>query len=204
MDLPVTLGAPRHCYIGDNVYWVRPMTVLGMATVMQWLDDVLPGRVDRKMPPKIGDEASQKALQSFSGLCMLASLALAPYGFSYAQAAAVVPHSPEDDENELKWTQFLRLHEVFMARRRTMKKDEGGSDWSETWLDEDYARLATEYGIEAIGNLTIDQFEWLCSGGKADQNEQYDVQAIADKWRAEVLPKILAATANGEIEVANG
>lgn len=201
MDLPSVLGAPRHCYIGDNIYWVRPMTVLGMATVMQWLDDVLPGRADRKMPPKIGDEASQDALKKFPGLCMLASLALAPHGFSYAQAAVIVPHSPEDDENELKWKQFLRLHDIFMSRRRTMKKSEGGEDWSQTWLDEQYARLASEYGLEALGNLTLDQFEWLCSGGKADENEQFDLEARLAEWRANELPLVLAAAEAGTMEV---
>lgn len=201
MDLPTTLGAPRHCYIGGNVHWIRPMTVIGMATVMQWLDDVLPGRAERRMPPKIGDEASQKALQSFPGLCMLASLALAPHGFSYAQAAELVPHSPEDDNDEDKWKQFLRLHEVFMSRRRTMKKGEGGEDWSETWLEKNHARLASEYGLEALGNLTLDQYEWLCSGGEADEGEQYDLKAIMANHEANVLPMIKAALENGTMEV---
>ncbi len=201
MDLPCSLGAPRHCYIGDNVYWVKPMTLLGMATVMQWLDDVLPGRAERRMPPKIGDEASQKALQSFPGLCMLASLALSPHGFSYAQAAAIVPHSPDDDDDEQKWTQFLRLHEVYMARRRTMRKGEGGEDWSETWLEKGHAQFASEYGLEALGNLTLDQYEWLCSGGEIDEFGQFDLAAIQAKWRAEELPKILAAVDNGTMEI---
>ncbi len=200
MDLPSTLGAPRHCYIGDNVYWVRPMTVLGMAVVMNWLDDVLPGRADRKMPPKIGDGASQAALCSFPGQVMLTFLALKDHGFSYAQAAAIVPHSPDDDGDEKKAIEHFRLMEVFMGRRRTMKQGEGGEDWSESWLDESYARLAGEYGLEALGNLTLDQYEWLCSGGKADDNEQYDLDARLAEWRANELPKILAAQAAGTVE----
>ena len=201
MDLPTTLGAPRHCYVGGNVYWVKPMTVLGMATVMQWLDDVLPGRAERKMPPKIGDEASQKALQSFPGLCMLASLAMAPHGFSYAQAAELVPMSPDDDENEVKWKQFWRLHDVYMSRRRTMVMTGGGEDWSETWLAKDHARLAGEYGLEALGNLTLDQYEWLCSGGEADEGAQYDLTKIQADFEANTLPRIKAALADGTMEV---
>ncbi len=200
MDLPTTLGAPRHCYIGGNVYWVRPMTVRDMATVMQWLDDVLPGRAERKMPPKIGDEASQAALQSFPGLCMLASLALAPHGFSYAQAAELVPRSPDDDTNEQKIKEWIRLHDVFLSRRRTATKSEGGEDWSESWLGKGHAAFASEYGLEELGNLTLDQYEWLCSGGEADQYAQYDLQAAVDDLPARIAA-IEAAKANGTMEV---
>ena len=200
MDLPVTLGAPRHCYLDGEVYWVRPMTVLAMATVMQWLDDVLPGRSDRKMPLKIGDESSQRALQSFPGKVLLTYLALREHGFSYAQAAEIVPHSPEDDANERKAVEHLRLIDVFMSRRRTMVKGEGGEDWSDTWLDEHYARLASEYGLAELGNLTLDQFEWLCSGGKADEGEQYDLATIQADFNANTLPKIKAAMEAGQVE----
>ncbi len=204
MDLPSTLGAPRHCYIGDNVYWVRPMTVLGMAVVMNWLDDVLPGRADRKMPPRIGDAASQAALCSFPGQVMLTWLALKDHGFSYAQAAELVPNYKRAEEAGIEVKEKLviehfRLMEVFMGRRRTMKKGEGGEDWSESWLDESYARLAGEYGLEALGNLTLDQYEWLCSSGKADEFGQFDIEARLAEWRANELPKILAAQATGTI-----
>ena len=200
MDIPVTLGAPRHCKIGGNIYWVRPMTMLAIAAVMQWLDDVLPGRSERKMPPKIGDEASQRALQSFPGQVMLASLAMAPHGFSYAQAAELVPMSPYDDDNEDKCKEWIRLHDVYLARRRTMVKLEGGGDWSESWLDAKYFELARQYGLAAIGNLTIDQFDWLCSGGDADSGAQYDLAAIVADFEANTLPKIKAAQAAGTME----
>ncbi len=203
MDGPTVFGSPRHCYIGDNVYWIRPMTLRDKFTAIQWLDDVIPGREDRKMPPKIGDEASQRALQSFPGLCMLASLALTPHGFSYAQAAAIVPRSPDDDEDELKWTQFLRLHEVFMARRRTMGKIEGGSDWSEAWFESNAARFAAEYGLKELGDLTLDQYDWLCSIGKADEIAQYDIQKAVDDLPAR-RAAIEAARANGLLETPNG
>ncbi len=201
MDMPSVLGAPRHCYIGGEVYWVRPMTMSAMAIVMQWLDDVLPGRADRRMPPKIGDEASQKALGSFPGQVMLTWLALRNHGFSYSQAAGLVPHSPEDDENDSRHIEHLRVMDVFFARRRTMTKGEGGEDWSETWFAKSMADMCLEYGIEQVSNLTLDQFEWLSSGGKADEYAQFDLQAAADD-----LPRRLAlikeAMENGTMEVA--
>ncbi len=200
MDMPTVYGAPRHCYIAGEVYWVTPMTRRDKATVLQWLDDVLPGRPDRKMPPKMGEEASQKALQSFPGWCMIASLALAPHGFSYSQAAAIVPHSPDDDDNEQKWTEFFRIQDVFLSRRRTMKPITEGVDWSETWLEEDEARLAAEYGLKEIGDLTLDQYDWLCSGGKVDSGEQYDLETIVTDHRANALPLIKAAIEAGTLE----
>lgn len=203
MDLPTTLGAPRHCYIGGEVYWVRPMTLAGMATVMQWLDDVLPGRADRKMPPKIGDNASQAALQSFPGQTMLTWLALRDHGFSYAQAAALVPRSPDDDDNQQKAIEYVRLQDVFMARRRTMERIEGGSDWSETWLESNAARFAAEYGLKELGDLTLDQYDWLCSAGKADEFAQFDVQKAVDELPARIAA-IEAARANGLLETPNG
>ncbi len=200
MDLPTTLGAPRHCYINGNVYWVRPMTLEAMAIVMQWLDDVLPGRSERKMPPKIGDEASQAALRSFPGQVMLTWLALRENGFSYADAAATVPHSPEDDDNDQKAVEYIRVIDVFLARRRTMDKIEGGgSDWSETWLESNAAKFAVKYGLKELADLTLDQYEWLCSGGKADEFAQYDVQAAVDDLPARIAA-IEAARANGMME----
>ncbi len=201
MDMPSVIGAPRHCYIGGNVYLVRPMTVLGLATVMQWLDDVLPGRADRKMPPKIGGEASQNALRSFPGQVMQAWLALREHGFTYAQAEAIVPHYPEDDGNDKKALEHLLLMEVFLSRRRTMGKIEGGQDWSETWLEKGHAQLAREFGLAAIGDLTLDQYEWLCSGGEADADEQYDLQTIVANFESSTLPKIKEAIASGTMEV---
>jgi hypothetical protein len=179
------------------------MTLSGMAIAMQWLDDVLPGRNDRKMPPKIGDPASQAALQSFPGQTMLTWIALREHGFSYAQAAALVPRSPDDDNDQKKAVEYVRLQEVFMARRRTMGKIEGGSDWSETWMESNAAGLAAEYGLKELGDLTLDQYDWLCSGGKADEFAQYDVQKAVDDLPARIAA-IEAARANGLLEMPNG
>ena len=199
MDIPTVFGAPRHCYIGGDVYWVRPMTIAALGTVMQWLDDVLPGRADRKMPPKIGDEASQKALRSFPGQVMQTWLALRDHGFTYAAAAALVPRSPDDDDNERKAIEYVRLMEVFLSRRRTMDKSGGGEDWSDSWLAKHSAELALAYGIKELGELTLDQYEWLISSGTADEFAQYDVAAAQADLPARIAA-IQAAIANGTME----
>ncbi len=131
---------------------------------------------------------------------MLTWLALKDNGFSYAQAAELAPHPPDDNENEKKAIEHLRLLDVFMSRRRTMGKSEGGEDWSETWLDEGMARLATEYGINEIAALTLDQFDWLCSGGNADAGEQYDLKTIQENFYANTLPAIKAAMEAGDVK----
>ncbi len=152
------------------------------------------------MPPKIGDSESQKALRSYPGLCVLSSLAMAPHGFSFRQATELVPRSPEDDGNELKIMQWIRLHDVYLARRRTMEKTGEGTDWSETWLEGNTARFASEYGLKECGDLTLDQYEWLCSAGKADEFNQYDIQAAIDDLPARIAA-IQAALGNGEMGV---
>ncbi len=203
MDIPTVLGAPRLCYIRRVAYLVRPMTMMSLGIIMQWLDDRAPGRAERKMPPKIGDEESQKALCSFPGQVMMVWLALREHGISYAEAATIVPHSPEDDGDEEKAIEYIRVQEVFMARRRTMGKIEGGQDWSETWLEGNAAKFAAEYGLEELGNLTLDQYDWLCSAGKADEWNQYDIQAAVDDLPARIAA-IEAARANGLMEMPNG
>ena len=176
------------------------MTRRAKATVMQWLDDVIPGRSERKMPPRMGDKESQDALRSFPGQCLIAWLALEPHGFSYSAACDVVPRSPRDDDNEKKWLEFVRLNDVYLSRRRTIGEVKNGIDWSETWLQEDEAKFAAEYGLKELGDLTLDQYEWLCSGGKADEGTQYDLEAIQRNFEANVLPRIKAALADGTME----
>ncbi len=121
------------------------------------------------------------------------------HGFSYGQAAALVPRSPDDDDDEDKAVEFVRLLDVLLSRRRTMSRKGGGEDWSETWLGKDYAQLARDYGLEAIGNLTLDQFGWLCSSGEADDGGQYDLEAIVAEHAA-MIPRIKAAMEAGTIE----
>ena len=205
MDIPTVLGAPRQCVVGGRVLWVRPMTMEGLAIVMSWLDDVLPGRDKRKMPPKVGDEASQAALQSFSGKTLLTWLALRDHGFSFEDACEPVPH-PLDGEGEAankKAVEHFRLMDVFMSRRRTrMPSEGGGEDVSETWWDKGIAELATTYGLAELGKLTLDQVDWLLTGGTADEFGQFDLQAKLDDLPRQVA-LIEAARASGTLGVVS-
>ena len=176
------------------------MTVDGLAIVINWLDDVIPGRPDRKMPVKVGDKASQNALGSFPGQCLLTWLALRDHGFSYAQAAEIVPH-PDDGEGEAagrKAIEHFRLMEVYMSRRRTRTPSEGGDDISETWYDKDLCKLAMEYGLAELGRLTLDQYDFILSGGNADEFGQFDLQAVQDDLPRRIA-MIKAAEERGEI-----
>ena len=62
MDLVSALGPPRLCRLAGNDLWVKPYTLEDFAVLLAWLDDVLPGKVDRKMPPKLGSEEEWTAL----------------------------------------------------------------------------------------------------------------------------------------------
>ena len=89
----------------------------------------------------------------------------------------------------------------FLARRRTMAKSEGGGeDWSEAWLGKEYAALCREYGLQAIGDLTLDQYDWLCSDGEADQGGQFDIEKRRTEFLENELPRIKAAMEAGTVE----
>lgn len=202
MDIPTVLGIPRQCVIDGRVLWVRPMTMDALGIILAWLDDVLPGRETRKIPPKLSDEASQQALQSFTGKTLTAWLALRDHGFTFEQAAEVVPH-PSDGDGEMatkKALEHFRLMDVLMSRRRTRTPSDGGDDVSETWWDKGLAELATTYRLSELANLTLDQFDWLCSGGTADEFGQFDLQAIQDDLPRRIA-LIEAAKAAGTLEV---
>ena len=174
MDLPSTLGVPRICWLSGRVFWVRPMTMGGIATLLQWLDDILPGRAERELPPALGDEASQAAMDGPTGQAILRWLALRDQGVSFAEALALEANTEEDRVKEQ-----ARLLEVLFHRRRTWKKSGLGGDISETWCGSGMATLAQEIGFAELRSLTLDQFEWLASGGECDADRSPEAKGFA-------------------------
>lgn len=210
MDLPSTLAAPRICYLAGRVYWVRPLSLEGLATILGWLDDVLPDRDKREMPPHLGAEESQAALMSPTGQILLVWLALRDQGITYNDAAMI-------DATEVE---RLRLINVLFARRRSMQiRDTGVGDIAETWCGKGLASMVSQLGMDRVSSLTLDQFEWLCSDGECDMHADPEVRNLMElqkqweidhaKWKAEhpeaseVRPEFVIKTSNGEVNGAN-
>ena len=171
MMLPETLNAPRIVYLAGRVFFVRALSLDGTATVLAWLDDILPGRADRTGPPELGSPEAQALLNSSHGQVLLTWLALRDQGFTYEQCL-------ELDTTELE---RVRLLSVLFGTRRTAEPvpSETAGDIANTWTGEGMASLARDIGIEAVGRLSRDQFEWLMSGGEADREHSPEARGYS-------------------------
>ncbi len=185
MDLPSTFGSARICWLGGRTFWVRPLSIDGVCTLLGWLDDTIPGREERTKPPPLNGDESKTALVGRDGQTLLAWLAVRDTGLNYDDVAAI-----EFSESEIS-----RIHRVLFARRRTLKQEGSGNDIAETECGEGMAQMAIAIGMKELASLTMDQFEWLNSDGKCDGGGDYspeDIVAIQAKFLAE-----RAAIANG-------
>src|SRR4029450_12493807 len=92
-----------------------------------WLDDVLPGQVDRTLPPALGSDEAAAALESLHGKALLGYLALRNQGVTYARALELIGVA-----EEVEWYRFIR---VLYGRRRTLRRGPPGSgdDLAESW-----------------------------------------------------------------------
>lgn len=192
MHLPPVLAAPRLCFLAGRAFWVRPLSLAGWAVVLAWLDDVQPeGRDDRDGPPPLNSGESQAWLRAEDGRALLCWLGLRDDDVAYETARemwkAAEPH------------EHSRFLSVLMARRRTAApgREDEGSDLADTFCGEGIAELATTLGLDALGRLTLDQVEWLQSGGKCDEHADPDV-----KRRAEMQREWLAAREREQAEAA--
>ena len=106
-----------------------------------------------------------------NGQVLLTWLALRDQGFSYEDCAAL-------DTTELE---RVRLLQVLFAVRRTADPvpSETAGDIAGTWCAEGMAALARDIGIEAVGRLSRDQFEWLMSGGEADREHSPEARGYS-------------------------
>ncbi len=206
MLIPDTVNAPRLCRAADRFFFVRKIDYEGWGILLNWLDDVLPG--ERKELPKVGDEASQKAINSWPGVVLLTWLALREHGVTYEEAASTYAFRAESvdlesEDGKRQLFESVHLFNCFFGRRRTAPKNAGlsGKDISELWCGKGMAELAIQYGIERIAKLTIDQISWLFSGGSLDEEFQWgDLQAIQDELPARIAA-IEAARAASQLEI---
>lgn len=157
MDIVSTFNPPRLVQLAGKPYWVRALTLADFACILAWLDDVTPGRADRKMPPEFGSEESQRALESAHGRALLVWLALRDQGVSYAEAADIAI-----DVSEIEG---IYLERVLFGRRRTMKPGPPGEDIGVGWWGPVVASfIEAGISVDAIAGWTLDQLEMGCMG----------------------------------------
>jgi hypothetical protein len=180
MDFPSTMGAPRMCYShGGKRFWmVKPLSLEGHAILLQWLDDVLPGREERKIPPSPATPEALKALDSPTGRALMIWLALRDHGLNEEQAAQI-----SDTLTDVDRYVFVR---ALQTRRRTAlpreaeTEAEEGRDISETWCEKGMAELVRAIGLRETMALSLDQYEWLMRYGELEmENPSESPEALA-------------------------
>ena len=195
MDLVSTINPPRIVYLAGQVYWVRAISIEGMAILLAWLDDVIPGRAERKMPPEFGSPEAQEALTKPVGQIMLTWVALRDQGVDYEKAC--------DLSSSIKDLERVRLLEVLFSKRRTAEARPGGEDVAKTWCSKGIAYYAKKRGIPELARYSTDQLEWLMSDGELDANPQFDQENLTkrqDDWAANELPHVMAMIAEQKVE----
>jgi len=163
------------CQVGGKLYFIRAMTVEGLAIQLAWLDDVLPGRDERKMPPSPRSEEAQAAMASPTGRAVMVWIALREHGLTFEE----VNRMPF---NDLEYLSVLRV--LYDTRRtREDKPIDDGDDISRTWCGEGLAHLVRDMGMAEVCKLSLDQFEWLMSGGDVDSSNSPANQGFAEAVR---------------------
>lgn len=190
MDLTASFNPPRLCRLGGDgggSYWIPALTHHGLAILVAWLDDVIPGRAERDEPIEFSSDESRAALDTDGGRIVLTWIALRDQGVSYLEAAALALDSTPEE--------MFRLSEVLFHRRRTLKarprSGGDGDDIARWWIGPSVARLCEKYHMtpDDVGRLSLDQYDLLVSEGDADQKpgtlNVADVQKMwEDAWRA--------------------
>ncbi len=187
MDPVAAFAPPRIRRLAGSDVWVRPLTLGDYALLLAWLDDVLPGKADRKLAPKLWSDEAQKALDSSPGRCVLAHAVLRHQGHDFNETRRMA-----SDASPLEWAAFL---DAVFARRRTMKDSPSdGKDMAETWIGPSLHNLCEKFGgytLESAARLTLDQYALLANEGAAEEDPSYvaeqevgEIRRVAEMLKA--------------------
>lgn len=207
MDIVATFNPPRMVQLAGETFWCRAISYEDFATVMAWIDDVVPGRSDRKTPPAFGSPESIEAIESMPGQCLLTWVALRHSGVTYERACEL---TVEADPVEL-----ARLSSVLFSRRRTRPERqpvEAGEDAGEAWYGPMVHSFVTNcyMTIPDVAAMTIDQLDMLASKGLEQEHPhavkqeflmELDRQAKENRARAELAEaeRLMAELKNGDV-----
>lgn len=176
MDIVSAFNPPRMIMLAGRVFWIRALSQEDFAILVAWLDDVLPGKADRTMPPKLNDEASQKALDSAMGWSVQAWAALRHCGIGYDQATELILKASD--------TEKVRFSTVFFRQRPTYKPSGAGENLSEAWWGPMVARLSESrhFTVPQIAAMTLDQVDMLRGDGLEEERPN---QGTVEDWQAQ-------------------
>lgn len=180
MDLVSAMNPPRLVRLDGEEYWCRALTLEDMATILAWLDDILPGQSDRMMPPRLSSDEAMAALDDVHGVCFLAWVALRHVGVGREEAARVASRASAEE--------WLRFISVLFSRRRTLGSNSGESrDIAETWWGPTICAIAERYhlSVSEIGGLSFDQIACLSSEGLPfEEPGRLSVSDVQAMWEA--------------------
>ena len=167
MDIVSALAPPRMCRLAGQTLWVKPYTLEDFAVILAWLDDVTPGKADRKIAPRFNDPACLAAISGPSGKTVAAWAALRHQGYSFNRVSDLVRQA-----SDLEWLSFLS---AVHSSRRTRKHDEisDDRDLSEVWFGPNLVSLCERYpghDLASLGRLTLDQYALLCGEGLPNED----------------------------------
>jgi len=185
MDLVSALAPPRCCRLGGVDLWVRPYGLEDYALLLAWLDDVLPGKADRKVPPRLGSPEAGAAMESATGRLLIAWAALRHQGYTRDAVVSLLAST-----TDLEWISFLAA--IFAGRRTAKDAGGDGRDIADQWFGPNFAVLAERYGhtLETIGRLSLDQYALLCGEGLEDEDPKILTAEQVEAMRQEGLRRM--------------
>jgi hypothetical protein len=189
MDFPSTMGAARMCYShdGSRFWMVKPLSLEGHAILLQWLDDVIPGREERKLPPSPTSPEALEALGSKTGQALMIWLALRDHGITEEKA-----HGISRDLSDVERYVFVR---ALQTRRRTALPNEPATeaeenrDIADTWCEKGMAELVRAIGLDQVKGLSLDQYEWLMKDGQLEMENPAESPEALGEIQANMLAK---------------
>lgn len=185
MDIVSCFNPPRLVELAGERFWVRSLTLDDHATIAAWLDDVLPGRADRTVPPELTGDEAQAALDSDAGKALLAWVGLRHLGISYEHAAHRMLTA-----GDLEQTRYLL---VLFGRRRTDATPRIADENAVTWWGPNLAALCDRLHKtpDEIGRLTIDQVHCIATEGLPDEKPgRVSVDDVQAMWEAAMAGKV--------------
>ena len=164
MDLISTFNPPRLVFLAGQDVWVRGFEIGDLALVIAWLDDYLPGKDDRIMPPRFLSDEAQQAIETPLGWCVLGWAGLRHFGLSWQRTSRLMLAADAADRS--------RLVSVFLRRRKTIVSSCDREDLGEGWWGPMVEKLCSglQITIEEVARMTLDQIE--CLGNQGLENER--------------------------------
>src|SRR5271166_4648603 len=164
MDIISCFNPPRLCFLDGKDIWVRGLTIGDFAFVLAWLDDWLPGKEARIIPPRFLSSEAQEAIETPLGRCVLMWSSVRHSGVTWEQCQRLLPLQDSQE--------WARIVAVLFRRRKTLKASGTGQDIGEAWWGRTVEGLCTMLGItiDQVADLSLDQIACLGRKGLEEEN----------------------------------